>query len=152
MKNALKAALALAVRGGCRTTVAHERNRSMLTSVVVSLSMLSPNVAAQSDPPIACTPKALDATQRLRQTELLGIVRGKTLKTVELTNGYAIQLPNDSAMAVQAAEWASLERRCCGFAEFAIELRLDSTLWVKVTGGEGVKEVLALEMGFQTKK
>ena len=124
----------------------------MLASVVVSLSMLTPAAAGQTDPPIACTPKALDAAQRRRQTELLGVVRGKTLKTVELTDGYSIQLPNDPATTLQAAEWAALERRCCGFAEFAIELRLDDTLWVTVTGKAGVKEVLAAEMGFATKK
>jgi hypothetical protein len=114
--------------------------------------MLPANIPAPPDPPIACTPGALDATQRRRQTELLAIVRSKVLATAEFANGYAIQLPNDPATTVLAAEWASLERLCCAFAEFSIELRLDNTLWVRVTGREGVKEVLAAEMGLEAKR
>ena len=124
----------------------------MLATILMSMSMLDPNASPQSDPPIACSPKALDPAQRRRQTELLGIVQGKILKTVELPNGYAIQLPNDPATALQLAEWVSLERRCCGFAEFAIEWRLDDTVWVKLSGRAGVKEVLAAEMGIGTKR
>lgn len=45
------------------------------------------------------------------------------------------------------AEWVSLERRCCAFAEFTIEWRMDDTVWVRLTGKAGVKEVLAAEMG-----
>lgn len=41
----------------------------------------------------------------------------------------------------------SLERRCCAFAEFTIEWRMDDTVWVRLTGKAGVKEVLAAEMG-----
>lgn len=124
----------------------------MLALILMSMSMLDPTAAAQTDPPIACAPKALDATQRRRQTELLGIVRGKILKTVELDHGYAIQLPNDPTTTLQAAEWISLERRCCGFAEFAVEWRLDDTVWVKLSGKAGVKEVLAAEMGIGAKR
>ena len=101
----------------------------------------------ETDPPIACHLKALDATQRERQKELLGIVRGKIQKTVELSDGFALQMPTDQATFLEVAEWVSLERRCCGFAEFALELRLDDTVWVKMTGKPGAKEVFAAEMG-----
>ncbi|MBX7184520.1 MAG: hypothetical protein K1Y01_05175 [Vicinamibacteria bacterium] len=124
----------------------------MLTPILMSIAMLNIAPVAQTDPPIACTPKALDATQRKRQTELLGIVRGKIQKTLELDNGFAVQLPNDPSTALQVAEWISLERRCCGFAEFSLEWRLDDTVWVKLTGRSGVKEVLASEMGIGPKR
>ena len=124
----------------------------MLAPILMSIAMLTPAATVQTDPPIACSPKALDITQRRRQTELLGIVRGKIQKTVELDNGFALQLPNDPATTLQVAEWISLERRCCGFAEFAVEWRLDDTVWVKLTGKTGVKEVLAAEMGVGMKR
>ncbi len=104
-------------------------------------------IAQKGDPPIACQLKALDAEQRERQQELLGIVRGKIRKTVELPDGFALQVPTDHATFMEVAEWVSLERRCCAFAEFALELRLDDTVWVTVTGRPGAKEVLAAEMG-----
>lgn len=112
--------------------------------------MLRPTTAA--DPPIACQPKALTPAQRLRQTELLGIVRGRIQKTVELANGFAIQLPAENTTFLEAAEWVGLERRCCGFAEFALEWRIDDSVWIKLTGGPGVKEVLAAEMGIGAKR
>jgi hypothetical protein len=101
------------------------------------------------DPPVACHLTALDATQRKRQKELLGVVRGKIRKTVELPNGYALQMPADQATVQEVVEWISLERRCCGFAEFAHEMRPDDTFWVTVTGPSGAKEVLAGEMGLE---
>lgn len=126
----------------------------MISPILMSLSMLSaPETMIQkTDPPIACQPKALDATQRKRQKELLGVVRGKIQKTIELDNGFALQVPNDPATTLQVAEWINLERRCCGFSEFALEWRLDDTVWVKLTGKAGVKEVLAAEMGIGEKR
>ena len=99
------------------------------------------------DPPIACHLKALDDPQRKRQQELLAIVRGKVQKTVELPNGYALQMPTDHATFLEVAEWVSLERRCCAFAAFVLEMRIDGTVWVTMTGKAGAKEVLAAEMG-----
>lgn len=99
------------------------------------------------DPPIACQLRALDAAQRLRQKDLLAVVRGKIRKTIELPDGFALLMPNDHATFLEVAEWVSLERRCCGFAEFKLELRLDDTVWVTITGRSGAKEVLAAEMG-----
>ena len=104
-------------------------------------------VPQPADPPIACRLKALDAEQRKRQKELLGIVRGKIQKTIELPEGFALQMPTDHATFMEVAEWVSLERRCCAFAKFVLEMRLDNTVWVTVTGKSGAKEVLAAEMG-----
>jgi hypothetical protein len=105
-----------------------------------------------TDPPIACQLKALDAEQRQRQKELLGVVRGKIQQTLELPDGFALQMPNDHVTFMEVAEWVSLERRCCAFAEFLLEMRGDDTVWVTVTGGSGAKEVLAAEMGIDARK
>ena len=101
----------------------------------------------ESDPPIACQLKALDPTQRQRQKELLALVRGKIRQVVELDDGFALEVPSDSASFMEVAEWVDLERRCCAFAEFAIESRRDGGVWVRLTGVAGAKEVLAAEMG-----
>ena len=99
------------------------------------------------EPPIACQLKALNAAQRARQRILVETARAKILKTSELEDGYALQFPPDQETVLELAEWLSLERRCCAFAEFAIEWRWDDTVWVRLTGGQGAKEVLAAEMG-----
>lgn len=100
-----------------------------------------------NDPPIACQLKALDAAGRARQKELLTIVRGKIQQTVELPDGFALQVASDRSTFLEVAEWVSLERKCCAFAEFRIEWRMDDSVWVRVTGRGEAKEVLAAEMG-----
>ncbi len=97
--------------------------------------------------PIACRLTALDQAQRARQKELLGIVRGKIRRTVELEGGFELELPSDPESFMQIAEWVNLERRCCAFAEFAILSAGDGPVLVRVGGGEGAREVLAAEMG-----
>ncbi|MBK5257904.1 MAG: hypothetical protein JJE39_17910 [Vicinamibacteria bacterium] len=97
--------------------------------------------------PIACQLKALDPAERARQKILVGTARTKILKTSELEDGFALQFPSDQETVLELAEWITLERRCCAFAEFAIEWRRDDTVWVRVTGAPGAKEVLVAEMG-----
>ena len=98
-------------------------------------------------PPIACQLKALDAAGRARQKELLGTVRGKVRQALELDDGFELELPSDRGTFIEVAEWVGLERLCCPFAEFAIEWRGDDTVWVRVTGPSGAKDVLAAGMG-----
>lgn len=99
-------------------------------------------------PPIACQLKALDAAGRARQKELLARVRAMVLETIERPTGFELKLPATRATFIEAAEWVGLERLCCPFAEFALEWRGDDTVWVRVTGPDGSKDVLAAEMGF----
>jgi hypothetical protein len=96
--------------------------------------------------PIVCRPNVLDETQRKRQQELLHLVRTSAQATQDLPDGYAFRLHADPALFQQAAEWVALERRCCPFVEFGLEWRTDETVWVRLTGGPGVKEVLRAEI------
>jgi hypothetical protein len=96
--------------------------------------------------PIACRPAALDKAQRQRQQELLHLVRSSAQATEELSDGYAFRLAAEPALFQQAAEWVALERRCCPFVQFGLEWRTDETVWVRLTGGPGVKEALKAEI------
>lgn len=106
-------------------------------------------ISQDSDPPIACRLNALSSGERIRQKELLEKVRDRALQVVEIALGFEVRFPSDRLTFVELAEWVGLERLCCPFAEFAILWRRDETVWVRVTGGEGAKEVLAAEMGFK---
>jgi hypothetical protein len=111
--------------------------------------LLAAAVATPAEPaevPIVCRPNALDKSQRQRQQELLHLVRASVQATQDLPDGYAFRLSADPALFQQAAEWVALERRCCPFVEFALEWRTDQTVWVRLTGGPGVKEVLRAEI------
>jgi hypothetical protein len=99
-----------------------------------------------TEPPIACRANALDKTQRKRQEELLRLVRRSAQATQELPDGFAFRLASDPALFQQAAEWVSLERRCCPFVHFMLEWRGDDTIWIAFKGGPGVKDFLAAEI------
>ncbi len=101
----------------------------------------------RTDPPIACQLGALNPVQQKRQRELLETVRGKVQATRQLPSGFELQMPPDRDGFIEIAEWISLERRCCPFVEFSLEWRLDDSVWVRLTGPPGAREVLAAEMG-----
>jgi hypothetical protein len=64
----------------------------------------------------------------------------------ELSNGYAFRM-SPEALAT-AAQWVSLERKCCPFFAFAFELGPDEgPLWVRVTGSDGIKPFIRAEFG-----
>jgi hypothetical protein len=93
-------------------------------------------------PTIACSLNALDTIQRARQLECRRVIRAATGETRELSDGYALQLGPDPEVFLKAAEWITLERRCCPFLNFKLELKNDGDAWLWLTGPEGSKAFL----------
>ena len=91
----------------------------------------------------ACRIDTLDPHQRRRQQELLALMRRSAQAQDELADGFAFRLPADPALFQQAAEWVSLERRCCPFVHFTLEWKDDDSVFVRLTGPSGVKPFLA---------
>jgi hypothetical protein len=59
----------------------------------------------------------------------------------ELPNGYAFRFANEPGMFMALANFVENERRCCAFYAFVIEVESGGgPLWLRLTGGEGVKE------------
>ena len=59
---------------------------------------------------------------------------------------YALRLPAETLLT--AAEWISLERRCCPFFGFTLEMeRHGGPLWLRVTGPKGIKQFIRAEFG-----
>ena len=57
----------------------------------------------------------------------------------ELPNGYRFRLPNDSATVLTAAQFFPLERLCCAFFGFGLEIDPgDGGFCLSLTGREGV--------------
>lgn len=96
-----------------------------------------------TDPPIACKLLGLTAAERIRQQELHKQLFSKAESVRELANGYAVGLPGTKENILAIAEFISLERVCCSFFRFELEVgRQEEPVWLSVTGGEGVKEFL----------
>ena len=100
--------------------------------------------------PLICDLSALDSAQRARHQANTGQLFGSVEEIEELADGYAFRLPAEAATLVKAAEFMTLERLCCPFFNFALELeREGGPLWLKMTGREGVKQFLLAEVGLQ---
>lgn len=66
----------------------------------------------------------------------------------ELPNGYAFRLPNEPDVLLKAAEFVSLERLCCPFFGFVLEVEPEGgAVWLGLTGREGVKPFILAEIG-----
>ena len=95
-----------------------------------------------------CRLDALDAAERARYQELRKQLQAGVQEVKELPNGYAFRLSADSSTILLAAEWITFERRCCPFFNFALDIESEKqSLWLNVTGREGVKAFMQLELG-----
>lgn len=104
--------------------------------------MLS-DTTVTTDLPIACDPSAL-TTEQAERWIVVGKQMYQAIQEVrELPNGYGFRLPSDAAMLMIVAEDLSMERLCCPFLHFTLEITpAGGSLWLSFTGPEGTKEFL----------
>lgn len=116
--------------------------KTVLASIV--MMTLLPFGFAHARERFACNMKALSTAERARYQEVTKTLLETAQEKRELPNGYGFRLPAASLMS--AAEWVSLERRCCPFFAFEIEQSRDEgAVWLRVTGSEGVKAFIRAE-------
>lgn len=97
--------------------------------------------------PLACDLNAIDASAREQHASNAKQIFEMATELRELTNGYALRLPNTSDVLLNVAKFVDYERACCPFFGFAIEVEAEhGPLWLKLTGREGVKEFLSNEL------
>ena len=102
----------------------------------------------EKETPFACDMTAIAPGER--EAHLATIQRlFRSVKSVrEVANGYAFQLPNESDVLLTAAQFISLERLCCPFFAFGLEVELEGgSVWLSLTGREGVKPFIMAEIG-----
>lgn len=98
--------------------------------------------------PIACDMTALDASQRERQHLLLKKFGAALQETESLEDGYAFRFAADTATILDIAEFITIERLCCPFLNFELEIGpAGSPAWLRLTGRAGVKEFIEAEFG-----
>ena len=100
------------------------------------------------EPSFACNMKAMNAEQRQRYDLLTKQLLMTEREIVELPNGYAFRLPSEASLIKDAAEWVTYERLCCPFFDFGLEVERDGgSMWLRLTGREGVKPFIRSEFG-----
>lgn len=61
----------------------------------------------------------------------------------ELPDGYACRLPLGAQTLARAAEYVSLDRRCCTFVTWHLRVEPDGgPVWLWITGPAGTKELM----------
>ncbi len=90
---------------------------------------------------------AFNHRQRQRHQEQLERVQSSVQQVKGLEDGYVFCFPSDAEQIITLAEFISLERRCCPFVKFKLEIgSYDEPIWLRLTGGSGVKEFLRTEL------
>ena len=100
--------------------------------------------------PFACSLTALTAAERAHHSDLSKELHSAVKDVRELDNGYAFQLSGDAKTISMVAEWVSLERLCCPFFTFQLEVASESKpMWLRMTGRDGVKDFMRTEFGIK---
>ena len=92
--------------------------------------------------PIACNLNVFDPQERKDYQTLLAELGPAIREMRELDSGYACRLPPDAQSIRTAAEFITLERRCCPFLTFSLVVEGEAEVWLHLTGARGVKALL----------
>jgi hypothetical protein len=95
----------------------------------------------------SCNLKSLTPAQRAEQQAMSSRLCSAVTDMKELDDGYAFRIDLDKIDLKELAAWIDLERRCCSFMRFAIEVEAnEGGVWLRLTGAEGVKDFLRDEI------
>jgi len=98
--------------------------------------------------PFVCDMNAMETALR-EQHMATAMHVFKAVQTIqELPNGYAFRLPNETTLLLETADFIALERLCCPFFGFRIEIEPEGgPVWLRLTGRDGVKPFIKAEIG-----
>ncbi|HKR21728.1 MAG TPA: hypothetical protein VJS17_03995 [Pyrinomonadaceae bacterium] len=100
----------------------------------------------QQQSPIACDMSVLSPEQRETHLSTSRDLFLSLTEIRELSNGYEFRL-DGSDVIVKIAEFISLEKLCCPFLNFTLEVEAENgSVWLALTGREGVKAFVREEI------
>jgi hypothetical protein len=109
--------------------------------------MLTEETGPVRELPMACDMSAIEPGLRAGHVATGGRVFRAAEEIRELPEGYASRLPGDSNALPDAAEFISLERLCCPFLGFVLEVEAEGgPVWLRLAGRDGVKAFIREEV------
>jgi hypothetical protein len=115
----------------------------MTKLLVVCLLTLASTCVKAAEAPFACNLKAFTPDQRVRWRQLIDRVVSSVAEARELKDGYALRVNTAQAPLADVAEWVELERKCCPFFDFQMDVHgEDGSLWLSLKGREGIKDFI----------
>lgn len=98
--------------------------------------------------PFACDMTAIAPEQRGAHLAAIERLFSSAHNMRELPDGYAFELPNESDALLTVAQFIALERLCCPFFGFGLDVeREGGSVWLSLRGREGVKPFIMAEIG-----
>jgi hypothetical protein len=94
--------------------------------------------------PFACDISRLDREARMREQTLLAWFQETYADAVWSDDGYRFTIAADRTSLGNLGELLALERLCCPFLQFRLEVDRDETAALKITGRDGVREFIAM--------
>ena len=117
----------------------------MTLATVVCLSVLCVGMCTAADVPLACNLKAISAAERPRYNDLVKRLRVAVQDRNELTDGYAYKLHTKKITLPEVAEWITMERLCCPFLTFQLDVKGSGDSQLTLRGPAGAKAILREE-------
>lgn len=109
------------------------------------LALATTGAAAQN---FHCNLATLTKAERARQAVLHKAVFSAVTERRELADGFAFRIAPQQASIAQITQWIELERKCCPFFDFQLEIEPENgPVWLRLTGAEGIKQFIAAETG-----
>ena len=98
--------------------------------------------------PFACDMSAIPAGERDVHVTTSKQLFQSVERVEELSDGYRFRLSSEPDVLVLAAQFIALERLCCPFFAFGLEVEAKKgAVWLSLTGREGVKPFILAEIG-----
>ena len=101
------------------------------------------NTNARESQGLACDLTAIPADAREEHVITAPQLFALAQEVRELPDGFAIRFLNEPGRFMAIAEFIENDRLCCPFFNFGVDVEPNGgPLWLRLTGGEGVKEML----------
>ena len=95
--------------------------------------------------PIACNLSRLNESQRRREQELLRKFRTRWVREEETDDGVWLSMPADPAELAELGELLGLERLCCPFLKFQLEVTQEERCRLYISGPPGARDFVLME-------
>jgi hypothetical protein len=96
----------------------------------------------------ACDMNALTPAERERHGRNTELLLQSLQRVDEEVNGYSLRFANETQTIVRIAEFISLEKLCCPFFDFTLQVKSeDQSVILELTGTEGIKDFIRAEFG-----
>lgn len=104
-------------------------------------------MADKNQSPLACDMTAIPAEQRPLHLAQSRELFSQVDETRELPDGYEFRFAAEQDLLKRLADFVSLEKLCCPFLSFGIEVEAENgPVWLRLTGREGVKAFIQEEV------